>query len=93
MIFKGKVVAITGAAGGIGQSLCRYFAGQGAHIAAIDKSPSLEGFMQESWKEGVRTAHAVIDIGDEIGDAVAILLGLARQAEAAGLGGAVQAHP
>ncbi len=26
MMFAGKVVAITGAAGGIGQSLCRYFA-------------------------------------------------------------------
>jgi NAD(P)-dependent dehydrogenase (short-subunit alcohol dehydrogenase family) len=64
MMFKGKVVAITGAAGGIGQSLCRYFAGQGAHIAAIDKSPSLECFMQESWKESIKTTHAVIDIGD-----------------------------
>ena len=32
MMFKDKVVAITGAAGGIGQSLCRYFAGEGALI-------------------------------------------------------------
>ena len=29
MMFKGKVVAITGAAGGIGQSLCRYFGIEG----------------------------------------------------------------
>lgn len=64
MMFKGKVVAITGAAGGIGQSLCRYFAGQGAHIAAIDKSPALAGFMNEAWSRGMETAHAAIDIGD-----------------------------
>jgi NAD(P)-dependent dehydrogenase (short-subunit alcohol dehydrogenase family) len=64
MMFKNKVVAITGAAGGIGQSLCWHFAGQGAHVAAIDKSPALDSFMQESWSKGVRTAHAVIDISD-----------------------------
>ena len=29
--FTGKVVAITGAAGGIGQALCRHFGGQGAN--------------------------------------------------------------
>ena len=44
MSFKGKVVAITGAAGGIGQSLCRYFAAEGAAIAAIDKSDSTRRF-------------------------------------------------
>ncbi len=64
MTFKGKVVAITGAAGGIGQSLCRHFAGQGAVIAALDKSPALPVFMAETWNDGVRAAHAVIDIGD-----------------------------
>ncbi len=64
MSFNGKVVAITGAAGGIGQSLCRYFAGQGAAIAAIDKSPALDGFMAEDWAKAKKTAHAKIDIGE-----------------------------
>ena len=44
MSFKGKIVAITGAAGGIGQSLCRYFVAEGAAIAAIDKNPALNDF-------------------------------------------------
>ena len=38
MSFKGKIVAVTGAAAGVGQSVCRYFAGEGAAIAAIDKN-------------------------------------------------------
>ena len=39
--FKGKVVAVTGAAGGIGQELCRHFGGEGAAIAALDRSPAV----------------------------------------------------
>jgi NAD(P)-dependent dehydrogenase (short-subunit alcohol dehydrogenase family) len=50
MMFEGKVVAITGAAGGIGQSLCRFFADEGAVIAALDKNPETEGY--------------VVDVGD-----------------------------
>ena len=38
MEFSNKVVAITGASGGIGQELCRHFGGQGAAIAAVDRS-------------------------------------------------------
>ena len=64
MIFKGKVVAITGAAGGIGQSLCRYFAGEGAIIAAIDKSPSLNDFAAELANEKVSVRHFIADVGD-----------------------------
>ena len=40
MTFTGKTVAITGADGGIGQALCRYFGAEGAKIAAIDRRPS-----------------------------------------------------
>jgi NAD(P)-dependent dehydrogenase (short-subunit alcohol dehydrogenase family) len=69
MMFKGKVVAITGAAGGIGQSLCRHFAAEGAAIAALDKSEALVSFMAEDWAKDARTAHAVLDVGDR--DAVA----------------------
>ena len=42
MTFEGKVVAITGAAGGVGLSLCRYFIDEGAKVAAIDRKPSVE---------------------------------------------------
>jgi NAD(P)-dependent dehydrogenase (short-subunit alcohol dehydrogenase family) len=64
MSFKGKVVAITGAAGGIGQCLCRYFAGEGATISAIDKSPALDDFAAGLAKEGVAIRHAIADVGD-----------------------------
>ncbi len=64
MTFKGKTVAITGAAGGIGQSLCRYFAGEGAAIAAIDKSPALADFAAELGKEKIAIRHAIADVGD-----------------------------
>lgn len=64
MSFKGKVVAVTGAAGGIGQAVCRYFAGEGAVIAAIDKKDTVISFADELKRDGVKTAHAVADIGD-----------------------------
>jgi len=64
MMFSGKVVAITGAAGGIGQALCRYFAGEGAAIAALDNNPAVEGFVQELKTKGGSVAHAVGDVGD-----------------------------
>lgn len=64
MIFKGKTVAITGAAGGIGQSLCRYFASEGAAISAIDKSPALNDFAAELAKEKVTIRYVIADIGD-----------------------------
>ena len=64
MLFNGKTVAITGAAGGIGQSLCRHFASEGASIAAIDLSPALHDFAATLAKEGVRIRHAIADVGD-----------------------------
>ena len=64
MMFKGKVVAITGAAGGIGQSLCRYFANEGASISAIDKSPTLVDLANELAKAGVAIRHAIADVSD-----------------------------
>ena len=71
MMFKGKVVAITGAAGGIGQSLCRYFGAEGAAIAAIDKNPRLADFASELRSSSIETAHAIADIGDAGAVAVA----------------------
>jgi NAD(P)-dependent dehydrogenase (short-subunit alcohol dehydrogenase family) len=66
MMFKGKVVAITGAVGGIGQSLCDYFGAEGASIAAIDKSPELPAFLASA---KFKYSYSMIDIGDK--DAVA----------------------
>ena len=64
MTFAGKTVAITGADGGIGQALCRYFGAEGAKIAAIDRRPSVEGFAERLRSEGFTAEFAVLDIGD-----------------------------
>ncbi len=47
MQFENKVVAITGAAGGIGQELCRHFGREGAAIAALDRSETLTAFAEQ----------------------------------------------
>jgi len=62
--FEGKVVAITGAAGGIGRELCRHFGGEGAAIAAFDKSQAVVDFAEELRGDGIRAEAAVVDIGD-----------------------------
>ena len=64
MTLTGKTVAITGADGGIGQALCRYFGAEGAKIAAIDRRPSVEGFAERLRSEGFTAESAVLDIGD-----------------------------
>lgn len=64
MSFKGKVIAVTGAAGGIGQAVCRYFVSEGATIAAIDKKDSVASFADELKREGAKAASAVADIGN-----------------------------
>ena len=62
--FANSVVAITGAAGGIGRELCRYFAAQGAAIAAFDKSDALEEFAAELRARGTRVESAIVNIID-----------------------------
>lgn len=64
MEFQGKVVAITGASGGIGRELCRYFGKEGARIVALDMSPAVTAFAEELRKGGILTESAVVDIGD-----------------------------
>jgi NAD(P)-dependent dehydrogenase (short-subunit alcohol dehydrogenase family) len=64
MTFKDKVVAITGAAGGIGQSLCRLFLDQGAKIAAIDKKASLGSLAADLNADAQHFGHAVADISE-----------------------------
>ncbi|MFN0194300.1 MAG: SDR family oxidoreductase [Aestuariivirga sp.] len=65
MSFKDKLVAITGAAGGIGQSLCRYFAEEGAAIAALDKSESVKTFAAEFKATGAKITPCVTDVSDK----------------------------
>jgi NAD(P)-dependent dehydrogenase (short-subunit alcohol dehydrogenase family) len=67
--FEGKVVAITGASGGIGQELCKHFGGEGAAIAAIDRRDSVIELADELRVGGLTIESAVVDIGDA--DAVA----------------------
>ena len=60
--FEGKVVAITGAAGGVGQSLCRYFIDEGAKVAAIDKKDAVESLHSDLKASPKIFASAVADI-------------------------------
>jgi len=71
MRFSGNTVAITGAAGGIGQTLCRYFADEGARIAAIDRSASVVDFVAALVKGGAVAEAAIADVGDAQGIASA----------------------
>ena len=64
MTFEGKVVAITGAAGGVGQSLCRYFIDEGATIAAIDKNASVDSLAADLKSTAGTLSHAVADVSD-----------------------------
>jgi NAD(P)-dependent dehydrogenase (short-subunit alcohol dehydrogenase family) len=64
MRFGGKVVAISGAAGGIGQDLCRYFGANGARIYAIDKRDAVIGFVAELVASEIDAKALVVDIGD-----------------------------
>ena len=69
--FAGKVVAITGAAGGIGQALCRHFAGEGAAIGALDRSVSVTAFAHGLRPEGSEACGVVADISDPAAVAMA----------------------
>jgi 2-hydroxycyclohexanecarboxyl-CoA dehydrogenase len=62
--FEDKVVAITGAAGGIGRSLCRYFIDEGAKVAAIDKKTSIESLGFDLKAAAEMFASAVADISE-----------------------------
>lgn len=73
--FNDKTVLITGAAGGIGQVLCRTFADRGARIAALDKSEAVCDLVKTLIGNGDQAAAAVADIGskDDVASAVATL--------------------
>ncbi|WDR03116.1 SDR family oxidoreductase [Devosia algicola] len=60
--FAGKTIAITGAAGGIGQGLCRFFGAQGATIGAIDRSDAVLELAAALQADGISIQAAVADI-------------------------------
>lgn len=62
--FTGKTIAITGAAGGIGQWLCRFFGEEGATIAALDRNDKVMGLAETLGKDGITVKSAVADIAD-----------------------------
>jgi NAD(P)-dependent dehydrogenase (short-subunit alcohol dehydrogenase family) len=62
--FHDKVVAITGASGGIGRELCRYFGAQGGAIAAFDRSDAVAAFASQLRSDGISVEAVVVDIGD-----------------------------
>jgi len=64
MDFPAKVVAVTGAAGGIGRELCGYFAGHGAMIAAFDRNEAVTGLAADLGADRARVHAAVVDIAD-----------------------------
>jgi NAD(P)-dependent dehydrogenase (short-subunit alcohol dehydrogenase family) len=75
MSFAGQVVAVTGAAGGIGRALCRHFGSKGASIAALDTSADVHQFVHELRAANIRAAGRVADVGraEEVKTALAIL--------------------
>ena len=62
--FAGKTIAITGAAGGIGQWLCRFFGAEGAVIAALDRSAKVNELVEALGKDGIKVKAALADISN-----------------------------
>jgi short-subunit dehydrogenase len=65
MQFTERVIAVTGAASGIGQELCRLFAHHGARIGLLDREQSkLDTFAHELFQTGAPCAAVVADVGE-----------------------------
>jgi NAD(P)-dependent dehydrogenase (short-subunit alcohol dehydrogenase family) len=63
--FAGRVVVITGAAGGLGRALARSFAAAGAHIAALDRdAPGAEMLAAQLRQEGRQALGLACDVSD-----------------------------
>jgi NAD(P)-dependent dehydrogenase (short-subunit alcohol dehydrogenase family) len=71
--FAGKTIAITGAAGGIGNWLCKFFGEEGATIAAIDRNDKVLGLVDALGRQGITVKAAMVDISnaEEVGNAFA----------------------
>jgi len=75
MTFAGRVVAVTGAAGGIGSEVCRFFAAAGGAIVALDARPAVADLVAQLARSGCRAVEAVADVTD-----AAAVAGAFRQA-------------
>jgi NAD(P)-dependent dehydrogenase (short-subunit alcohol dehydrogenase family) len=61
--FKGKVVVITGAAGGLGRALCQRFGQAGARIVALDReAAALGALVDELLASGTHAIGLVCDV-------------------------------
>ena len=65
--FEGKTVAITGAAGGIGQWLCRFFGAEGATIAALDRSDKVNALIETLGKDASVVVTGDFNAGEASG--------------------------
>lgn len=71
--FDGKHVVVTGAAGGLGVSLCRRFARGGARISALDlHDEPLRTLADDLRRRGCPVATATADISDEASTVTAL---------------------
>lgn len=62
--FSGKCIAITGAAGGIGRSLCQYFGEAGGIILALDRSDAVLALPGLLAAQGIELRAVRVDIAD-----------------------------
>jgi NAD(P)-dependent dehydrogenase (short-subunit alcohol dehydrogenase family) len=63
--YSDKTVVITGAAGGLGQALCRRFSDAGAKVAALDfNGPAVEAFAGQLTREGRHAIALACDVTD-----------------------------
>ena len=62
--FEGKTIAITGAAGGVGQWLCRFFGEEGATIAALDVNEKVRDLPALLGKDGIKVKAEGADISN-----------------------------
>ena len=63
--FSGKTVLITGAAGGIGQVLCRHFAEQNAAVIALDQTEQVLELAEDLRNMGACADAVIADISDQ----------------------------
>ena len=72
---SGKVVIVTGGAGGIGSAVCRGFAAQGAHVAIFDlNAAAADKVAAELSATGTKARGYVVDIASADGVEAAVAL-------------------
>jgi short-subunit dehydrogenase len=65
--FDGRAVVITGAAGGLGRSLCLRFGAAGARVAALDRDPAgLQALNRDMAALGQRVVTQICDVTDAV---------------------------